>query len=95
MHREILADEDKRGFLTPLIVCVLVNAMLISINFLYSPEDIWFFYPLLSGGIGLTAHYLGAVRWLEKELKSKKAMAEYRARGIKKNEIGQGEVSML
>jgi hypothetical protein len=34
---------------------------------------------------------------LEKELKSKKAMAEYRARGIKikKNEIGQGEVSML
>jgi hypothetical protein len=43
------------------------------------------------------AHYLGAVRWREKELKSKEAMAEYwtKRMKIKKNEIGQGEVSML
>jgi hypothetical protein len=83
-YREIRAEEEKRGFLIHLAAYVLVNAMLIAINFLYSPEDIWFFYPLLGWGIGITAHYLGAVRWIEKELKKREAMAEYRAKEIKK-----------
>lgn len=30
-----------------LVVYVLVNAMLIAINFIYPPEAIWFFYPLI------------------------------------------------
>jgi hypothetical protein len=83
-YREIRAEEEKRGFLIHLAVYLLVNAMLIVINFVYSPEAIWFFYPLIGWGIGLTAHYLGAVRWIEKDLKNKEAMAEYRAREIKK-----------
>jgi len=32
----------------------------------------------------MTAHYINAVRWIEKELKKREAMAEYRARAIKK-----------
>jgi len=83
-YREIRAEEEKRGFLIHLTVYVLVNAMLIVINLLHSPEDIWFFYPLIGWGIGLTAHYLGAVRWIEKVLKNREAMAEYRAKEIKK-----------
>jgi len=58
-YREIVAEDEKRGFLTHLVVYVLVNAM-------------------------LTAHYLWGVRWLEKELKKREAMAEYRAREVKK-----------
>ncbi len=83
-YREVRVEEEKRGFLTHLVVYVLVNAMLIVINFLYSPEAIWFFYPLIGWGIGITAHYLDAVRWIEKELKKREAMAEYRAKEIKR-----------
>ncbi|MCW3133188.1 MAG: 2TM domain-containing protein [Methanophagales archaeon] len=83
-YRVMVAEDEKRGFLTHLVVYVLVNAMLIVINLLYSPEDIWFFYPLIGWGIGITAHYLRGVRWIEKELKKREAMAEYRAREIKK-----------
>lgn len=79
-YKEIIAEEEKRDFLIHLVVYVLINAMLIAMNFLYSPEVIWFFYPLLGWGIGITAHYLGAVRWIEKTLKEKEAKAEYRAR---------------
>lgn len=83
-YREIKAEAEKRGFLVHLVVYVLVNTMLIAINFIYSPEDIWFFYPLIGWGIGITAHYLNAVRWIEKLLKEMEAKAEYRAREIKK-----------
>ncbi len=83
-YREIRAEEEKRGFLIHLAVYVLVNTMLIVSNFLYSPEAIWFFYPLLGWGIGITAHYLNAVRWIEKILKEREAKAEYRAREIEK-----------
>jgi hypothetical protein len=58
--------------------------MLIAINFIYSPEIIWFFYPLIGWGIGISMHYLFCVRWIEKELKEREAKAEYRAREIKK-----------
>ena len=83
-YREIVSEEEKRDFSVHLVVYVLVNAMLIAINFIYSPEDIWFFYPLIGWGIGITAHYLNAVRWIEKLLKEMEAKAEYRAREIKK-----------
>lgn len=83
-YREMMADEEKRGFLIHLVVYVLINAMLIAINFIYSPEAIWFFYPLLGWGIGITAHYLNAVHWIERDLKKKEAEAEYRAREFKR-----------
>jgi hypothetical protein len=85
-YREIKAEEEKGGFLIHLVVYVLINAMLIAINFIYSPEYIWFFYPLIGWGIGITAHYLSAVRWIEKILKEKEAKAEYRAKEIRKKE---------
>jgi hypothetical protein len=82
-YREI-KEEAKRGFLAHLVAYVLVNAMLIAINFIYFPEGIWFFYPLIGWGIYISMHYLFGVRWLEKTLEEREAKAEYRARGIKK-----------
>lgn len=83
-YREMRTADEKKGFLIHLVVYVLINAMLIAINFLYSPDDIWFFYPLLGWGIGITVHYLRAVRWVESELNKKEAEAEYRARESKR-----------
>jgi len=79
-YREIVAEEEKRGFSAHLVVYVLVNAMLIAINHIYSPEDIWFFYPLIGWGIGISMHYLFGVRWIEKGLKEREAKAEYRVK---------------
>lgn len=79
-YREIVSEEEKRGFSVHLVVYVLVNAMLIAGNLIYSPEAIWFFYPLLGWGIGISIHYLDAVRWIEKVLREKEAKAEYRAK---------------
>ncbi len=83
-YREIKKEEARMGFLVHLIVYIFVNTLLIVINLLYSPEDIWFFYPLIGWGIGISMHYLFGVRWIEKELKEMEAKAEYRAREMKK-----------
>jgi len=83
-YREVVSEEEKRVFLIHLVVYVLVNAMLIAINFIYSPEAIWFFYPLIGWGIGITIHYLSGVRWIQKELEEKEAKAEYKAREAKR-----------
>ncbi|HDN62511.1 MAG TPA: 2TM domain-containing protein [Candidatus Bathyarchaeota archaeon] len=83
-YREMRKEEEKSGFLVHLIVYILVNTMLIAVNLLYSPEVIWFFYPLIGWGIGISMHYLFAVRFLEKTLKEREAKAEYLARELKK-----------
>ncbi|MFW6383205.1 MAG: 2TM domain-containing protein [Nanoarchaeota archaeon] len=46
-------------------VYILVNTMLITINILYSPGEIWFFFPLLGWGIGLVSHYVGSIAWID------------------------------
>jgi hypothetical protein len=79
-YREIVKEEEKRGFFVHLTIYVLINAMLVVINMLYTPQEIWFFYPLLGWGIGLLMHYLFGVRWLEKALKEREAKAEYRVK---------------
>jgi len=83
-YREIVTEEEKRGFSVHLIVYVLVNAMLIVIDLIYAPEDFWFFYPLIGWGIGISMHYLFGVRWIEKGLKEREAKAEYRVKEIKR-----------
>jgi hypothetical protein len=83
-YREITTEEERRGFLAHLVVYVIINAMLIALNLLYVPQHIWFYWPLLGWGIGLTMHYLFGIRFLEKDLEDKEAKAEYRARESKK-----------
>ena len=83
-YGEIVSEDEKIGFSVHLVVYVLVNAMLIAINFIYSPEDIWFFYPLFGWGIGISIHYLFGVHWIQKELTEKEAKAEYKAREVKR-----------
>jgi hypothetical protein len=41
-----------KGFYVHAIVYVLVNALLITINLLTSPDHIWFFYPLRKISLG-------------------------------------------
>jgi hypothetical protein len=78
--REVVSEEAKRVFLVHIIVYVLVNAMLVAINLIYTPDNIWFFYPLMGWGIGISMNYLFSIRWIIRDIKGREAKAEYRIR---------------
>ncbi|HID92675.1 MAG TPA: 2TM domain-containing protein [bacterium (Candidatus Stahlbacteria)] len=82
-YREVRKEREKRGFIIHLAVYIIVNIGLITCNLVYVPERIWFFWPLIFWGLGLICHYLGGVRFLEKELERDEALAEIRVRGRK------------
>ena len=48
--------DEIRGFYGNLISYFVVNCFLLFINLKYSPEHLWFFWPLLGWGIGVTFH---------------------------------------
>ena len=76
-YRRIIKEEEKRSFILHLILYITVNPLLIVINLLYSPQIIWFYYPLIGWGFGLIMHYLFTFHWIDKILKEKEAKAEY------------------
>ena len=51
--------EAKIGFYIHLAVYVGVNILLIIINLLTSPQELWFKWPLIGWGIGVFFHALG------------------------------------
>lgn len=55
-------DETRRGFLIHFFVFIAVNALLLAINLLYTPDFSWFLFPLLGWGIGLLAHGIAIFR---------------------------------
>jgi len=48
--------EEIKGFYAHLIVFIVVNAVLITINLLVTPRLLWFLIPLCGWGIGLFFH---------------------------------------
>ena len=49
---------ESTGFRIHLAAYVLVNALLIAINLIFTPNTLWFYWPLLGWGIGILAHGL-------------------------------------
>ena len=67
--------EALRGFYIHLIVYVIVNLILFSINMIVTPDSLWFFWPLLGWGVGLFFHALsvfGFGRWLSADWEERK-----------------------
>lgn len=46
-----------------LTVYLVVNALLIAINFLTTPEAWWWYFPLLGWGIGIGIHTVSVLGW--------------------------------
>ena len=55
---EALKNYGKFKFKRHLIIYIVVNILLIYVNLVYTPEYIWFIYPLLFWGLGLALHYV-------------------------------------
>ncbi len=79
-YREIEIRSARRGFFAHLSVYVIVNALLIFINLFYSPEVLWFAYPLLGWGLGIVMHGLGTM-WTKDDLIGLEARVEYMLKG--------------
>jgi hypothetical protein len=71
---QLLADPAIRGVAVHLFVYLGVNALLIGINLYYTPDSLWFIWPLLGWGIGLAGH-----AWLAYREVLRKTMEHYAA----------------
>lgn len=69
---QLLADEDIRGVAVHLFVYLAVNALLIGINLTFSPDNLWFIWPMLGWGFGLAGH-----AWLAYRAVLRKTMVHY------------------
>ncbi|WP_196893824.1 2TM domain-containing protein [Aureivirga marina] len=69
--------KEIKAFYSNLVSYVLVNAFLIFINLTYSPEYLWFVFPLIGWGMGLLIHgftvfgnhWIFSKEWEEKQIK--------------------------
>lgn len=67
--------ENIKGFYGNLISYILVNLFLAFINLKFSPEHIWFYWPMLGWGVGVLFHGIKVFNWfpfLNKEWEEKK-----------------------
>jgi len=48
--------EEIKDFYTHLIVYVVINLMLFSINMITSPGGLWFIWPLMGWGVAIVLH---------------------------------------
>ncbi|MGM5484465.1 MAG: 2TM domain-containing protein [Nanobdellota archaeon] len=78
-YRKIVVEDERRSFMVHVSVYIFVNLLLLIINLTYTPQQLWFFFPLLGWGIGLAGHYMDAYKWAEKNQMKKEAEAMYRA----------------
>jgi hypothetical protein len=53
---------QNKGFRLHLIIYAVVNALLIVVNLMTTPDKLWFYWPLLGWGIGLAGHAFGVYR---------------------------------
>jgi len=51
--------KEKADFFGHLAIYILVNIMLIGINLISSPNDLWFFWVTFGWGIGVLVHFFG------------------------------------
>jgi hypothetical protein len=69
--------KEIKGFYANLVSYILVISFLTFINLKYTPEHLWFYWPMLGWGIGLLFHGFGVFNlvpffgndWEEKKIK--------------------------
>ncbi len=79
---ELQANEGLRGFYIHAAMYAVVNVALIVVNLVFVSQFLWFFFPLVFWGFGLTMHYLFAVRFVGRETAEWQARVERRARQL-------------
>ncbi|AGC78456.1 2TM domain-containing protein [Nonlabens dokdonensis] len=77
-NRAVEKVEEIRAFYNHAIIYVVINILLIAVNYYHNEWSfIWFIFPLLGWGIGLAAHGFGTFggnpltneKWKERKIK--------------------------
>jgi hypothetical protein len=80
VERAVAVREGRKGFFVHATVYTLVMAGLIILNLvLFAQTDdnfLWFPFPLIGWGVGLSMHYLHGVRWADREMQRHQAEIE-------------------
>jgi len=84
VHREIIIESERRGFKIHLAAYLVTNAILIISNLVFTPDKLWFLWPVLGWGVGILSHYIKAVHRIERDLKRKEAIAERRTKELRR-----------
>jgi uncharacterized membrane protein len=74
--KEIITKKEKRGFKIHLACYLITNTVFLIANLAFSPEKLWFLWPLLGWGIGIFSHYLKAVYFIERDMEKIAVAAE-------------------
>ena len=68
--------EELKSLYIHLVVYITVNIALFILNMLTSPNELWFVFPLLGWGIGLSVHFVVVIlggkwgsKWEDKKIK--------------------------
>lgn len=67
-EKDLEAEGSRRGLAIHAAITIAVSAALIIVNVLAAPQFPWSPFPVVGMGIGLLAHYLFGVRWLERSI---------------------------
>lgn len=76
------------GFFFHFSAYVLVNAILIAVNLILTPQTLWFFWPLLGWGIGILAHGLATQFSKEEAVRRRARVRDARIAQQSKNGAG-------
>jgi len=80
---DVSLREMKRGWRIHAAVYAVVMTGLIILNLVLVAQTdddfLWFFFPLVCWGIGLTMHYLGVTRWGARDVRRRHAAIEREA----------------
>jgi hypothetical protein len=85
-ERDLARREGRRGFVIHAVIYAIVMTGLTVLNLVLigQTEDsfVWFPFPLAGWGIGLTMHYLHAVRWADREILARQGQIEKAAEAL-------------
>jgi hypothetical protein len=73
------AEKARPGFVIHAAITLVVSVALIIVNIVVAPQFPWSPFPLVGMSIGLLAHYLYGVRWLQRSIESHQYAIERRA----------------
>ncbi len=54
----------RNSFIIHLVAFIVVMLGLVVVNYRFTPQTVWFVYPLIGWGIGVIMHFLVSVAWL-------------------------------
>ncbi|HEX6282024.1 MAG TPA: 2TM domain-containing protein [Nitrososphaera sp.] len=56
-YRDMIIRRERKAFTIHAIAYAIGNSILIAINLLFIPQFLWFAFPVVGWGAGLTIHY--------------------------------------